>query len=101
MIVLLFAYNTDILEMAKILLPKYGDKYPLPKEALPKWLLMLIGPFVNKLFTRKYIRNNVNVPFRADNSKTKNELGINFRSLKETMEDSFEVMIEEGILKAK
>ncbi|MEO8963001.1 MAG: NAD-dependent epimerase/dehydratase family protein [Ginsengibacter sp.] len=95
------AHNTDILNMAKLLLPKYGDKFPLPRKALPKWLLMIIGPMANAMFTRKYVRNNVNVPFRADNSKIKNELGIQFRPLKETMEESFQVLIDEGILKAK
>lgn len=95
------AHDTDFLEMGKILLPKYGDKFPLPKRALPKWLLMIVGPMANKLFTRKFIRNNVNVPWRADNSKIKKELGMSFRPLKETMEDSFQMLIDEGIIKAK
>ncbi len=95
------AHNSDFLEMGTVLLPKYGDKFPLPKKALPKWLLMLIGPMVNKLFTRKFIRNNVNIPWNADNSKIKHDLGMTFRPLKETMEDSFQVLIDEGILKAK
>ncbi|MEO9144648.1 MAG: NAD-dependent epimerase/dehydratase family protein [Ginsengibacter sp.] len=95
------AHNSDMLEMGKVLLPKYGDKFPLPRKALPKWLLMIIGPIANATFTRKYVRNNVDIPFRADNSKIKNELGIQFRPLKETMEDSFQVLIDEEILKAK
>ena len=95
------AHNTDTLELAKVLLPKYGDHFPLPQKALPKWLLMIIGPLASPLFTRKYIRNNVNVPFKANNSKIKKDLGITFRPLKETMEDSFQVLIDDGILKAK
>ncbi len=94
------AHNTDFLELGTTLLPKYGNKYPLPKKAMPKWLLMLVGPMANKLFTRKFIRNNVNIPWKADNSKIKNELGMNFRPMKETMEDSFQAMIESGLLKA-
>ncbi len=92
------AHNTNFLEMGQVLLPKYGEDYPLPKKALPKWLLMIVGPFVNKLFSRKYIKNNVNVPFKADNSKIKNELNMTFRPLKETMEDSFQVLIDEKII---
>ena len=92
------AHNTDFLEMGTVLLPKYGDKFPLPKKALPKWLLMLVGPMMNKLFTRRFIRNNVNIPWKADNSKIKKELEITFRPMKETMEDSFQVLIDEGIL---
>ncbi len=92
------AHNTDFLEMGKTLIPKYGDKYPLPKKALPKWLLMLVGPMANKLFTRRFIKNNVNIPWQADNSKIKNELGMRFRPMRETMEDSFQVLIDENIL---
>jgi len=94
------AHETNFLEMGTILRPKYGDKFPLPKSALPKWLLMIFGPMTNKLFTRKFIRNNVNIPWRADNSKIKNELGMTFRPLKETMEDTFQVLIDEKILTA-
>ncbi len=95
------AHNSNFLEMGTSLLPKYGNQFPLPKRALPKWLMMLVGPMTSPLFTRKFIRNNVNVPWNADNSKIKNELGIQFRPLQETMEDSFQAMIDEGLLKPK
>jgi hypothetical protein len=36
--------------------------------------------------------------WNADNSKIKRELGISFRPMKETMEESFQVLIDEGIL---
>jgi nucleoside-diphosphate-sugar epimerase len=95
------AHNTNFLEMGQILLPKYGGQFPLPKNALPKWLLMLIGPIANKLFTKKFIRNNVNVEWKADNSKIKKELNMRFRPMKDTMEDAFQSLIDEGVLKAK
>ncbi|MBB4081077.1 nucleoside-diphosphate-sugar epimerase [Lewinella aquimaris] len=93
------AYNTDFVELSNLLLPKYGDRFPLPKNALPKWLLMLVGPLVNSLFSRKFIRNNVNVPWRADNTKVKEELGLSFRPLRETMEDTFQTVIDAGMVK--
>jgi len=95
------AHNSNFLEMGTVLLPKYGSQFPLPRKALPKWLLMLIGPLANKLFTRRFIRNNVNIPWKANNSKIKHDLNMQFRPLKETMEDSFQVLIDNGILKAK
>jgi hypothetical protein len=55
----------------------------------------------SKLFTRKIIRNNVNIAWKGDNSKIKRELGMQFRPLQETMEDAFQVLIDEKILKAK
>ncbi|GJM62600.1 aldehyde reductase [Persicobacter diffluens] len=92
------AHNSNFLEMGLALRPKYGKQFPLPKKAIPKWLLMLVGPLVNKLFTRQFIRNNVDVPWKADNSKIQNELGVQFRPFEETMEESFQVLIDENIL---
>lgn len=92
------AHNTNFLELAQSLLPKYGDRYPLPKRALPKWLVMLVGPIMNKGMTRRYVRNNVDIPFKADNSKIKRELGIQFRPMQETMEDSFQVLIDQNLI---
>ncbi len=91
-------HNTDFLEMALALQDKFGKNYPLPKRALPKWLLMIVGPMANKLFSRQFIRNNVNIEWKADNSKIKNELGMTFRPLKETMEDGFQVLVDNKIV---
>ncbi|MCM8567985.1 NAD-dependent epimerase/dehydratase family protein [Gramella jeungdoensis] len=92
------AHNTNFVELGEALEPKYGDSYPVPTKALPKWLLLLIGPFLNKNLSRKFIRNNVNVEWRADNSKIKNDLNMNFRPMSETMEDSFQVLIDNNII---
>lgn len=91
------AHNSDLLSMALELQEKYGADYPLPKKAVPKWLLWLIGPMVDRTFTRKIVKNNIDIEWRADNSKIKNELGMSFRPLKETMEDSFQAMIDAGV----
>jgi hypothetical protein len=82
---------------AKALAPKYGSSYPIPKGALPKAIVWLVGPLLDKSITRKFISKNVNIQWKADNSKIKNELGIQFRPMQETMEDAFQVLIDEGI----
>ncbi len=93
------AQGSDFLEMARTLLPKYGDEYPIPRKAVPKWLLMLAGPMINKALDRRFIRNNVNYNWKADNSKSREKLGLTYRSLEETMNDSFQQLIDEGIVK--
>lgn len=98
---ILRAHNTNLLDMVLTLQEKYGAKYPIPKSSLPKWLLMIVGPMANKLFSRKFIRNNVNVEWKADNSKSIKELGITYRSLRETMEDSFQMMIDHKLIPIK
>jgi nucleoside-diphosphate-sugar epimerase len=91
------AHNTDLLAMGMSLLPKYGKTYPLPKKALPKWLLMLIGPLANKAFTRDFIRKNVDIAWKGDNAKIKRDLEMTFKPLQATMEDSFQALIDNKI----
>lgn len=92
------AHNTNLFEMTTTLLNKYGESYPLPKRALPKWILVLAGPLVNKAFSRRYVRNNVNVKWMADNSKIINDFGLQFHPLSKSMEDSFQVLIDEKLI---
>ena len=92
------AYNTSFLEIAKLLNSKFGDSFPIPKRPLPKWLVYLIGPLLNKALTRKYITNNFNQDFRANNDKIQRELGLNFRPFKQTIIESFQSLIDQKII---
>jgi len=94
-------HNSNFLEVAQILHEKYGQTYKVPNKALPKWLLFLIGPLVNKAITRQFVKNNINVKWKADNSKSKKELGVTYRPLEETLFDSFDVLIENNLLNKK
>lgn len=89
---ILSAHNSNFLEVARILNKKYGKDYPIPKHGLPKSILFLVGPVLNKSITRKFVKNNVNMVWRADNSKSRHQLGIAYRPLEETLYESFEVL---------
>lgn len=91
-------YNTSLIELAELLREKYGDKYPLPKSTLPKWLIWIVGPFINKSLTRKIIALNIGHPWKADNSKSKKELSVSYRPLKESIEDFFQQQIDNNFL---
>ncbi len=89
------AHECDVFELSQELKGKFGD-YPLPARALPKWLVWLVGPLAGGGITRTYVARNVNVPFRADNSKGKRELGLSYRPLRNSMEEMFQQMIDAG-----
>lgn len=89
-------HNTDFIEMAGVLLDKYGDSYPIPKKAMPKWLVWLVAPMVDKTLTRKWVSKNVDIPWKGDNSKGIRELGMNYRPLQESMTDFFQQAIDSG-----
>ena len=92
-------HESDLFEVSQLLKDKYGKDYPLPKGAAPKWLVWIMAPFAGGGMTRKLVSRNINLPWKADNSKAKRELGITYRPLKETMEDMFQQMINSGSFK--
>lgn len=87
------------LKLSQMLQEKYGQDYPLPKKELPKWLIWLVGPFLDKTMTRKIISRNMGHSWRANNSKSKEKLGIEYRSIEASINEMFQQMIDEGHLK--
>jgi dihydroflavonol-4-reductase len=49
------AHDTSFAEIAKILRDKFGNAYPLPSRTMPKWLVWLMAPSVDKNMTRKIV----------------------------------------------
>ncbi|WP_372754344.1 NAD-dependent epimerase/dehydratase family protein [Labilibaculum sp.] len=94
-------HNTWYIELAKALQPKYGSTYPIPKKEMPKWMIWLMGPIINKAITRKFIARNIGYPWVGDNSKSIRELGVNYRPLSESINDMFQQLIDNKIIQAK
>lgn len=94
-------HDSDFFELAGNLVERYGDDYPIPRKTLPKWLVWLVGPIMDKSMTRKMIARNVDLPWRADNSKGVRELGMSYRPVKESINDFFQQMIGSGYLASK
>ncbi len=94
-------HNTNMLEMARLLHDKFGKEYKVPHSLAPKWLLYLVGPMVNKVITWKFVKNNVDVEWKANSSKAQKELGVTYRPLEQTLTDTFEQVIEQGIVKSR
>ncbi|OSC41965.1 NAD-dependent epimerase/dehydratase family protein [Mycobacterium decipiens] len=89
-------HNTDMLELAQSLQPRFGRDFPLPQRALPKILVWLVAPFVG--LSREFVAKNVGHAWRADNAKSQRELGVAYRPLRESMEDMFAQMIEQKLV---
>ncbi len=92
---IVFKDVVSFLDLALMLSDKYDADYSLPKKELPKWLVWLIGPLVDKTFSRKMISRNFGHPWRADNSKSVSALGLSYNSLKSSMEEMFQQMIDQ------
>ncbi|MFA7272864.1 MAG: NAD-dependent epimerase/dehydratase family protein [Crocinitomicaceae bacterium] len=86
------AENLSMLKISELLRPTFGKNYPLPKKTIPKWLVMLVGPMNG--IPRQFVKDNVGYPWKADNSKIKRELKMEFRPMTETVNDFFQQMVD-------
>jgi len=91
-------HNSDLYDLAQALLPKYGDAYPIPRRVMPRWLVWLAGPLANKALTRRAVSLNVGRPWRADNRRSREELGMTYRPMEESINDFFQQLIDSGQL---
>ncbi len=89
------AETKSFIELVEYLRPNFGDKYPLPKRELPKFMVWLFAPTVG--VSRKMVSKNMGHDWRVDNSKSKVKLGISYTDPKKSINDFFEQMVEEGI----
>ena len=91
-------HNTDFPSMAEALRDRFENDYPIPRKAMPKWLVWLVAPMVNKAMTRKWVSLNVDLPWIGDNSKSVRGLGMQYRPMKDSVVDFFQQMIDSGQL---
>lgn len=87
-------HNTGVWEWTQLLRPEFGAKYPLPKKLLPKWLVWLIGPILSRDITRDFISRNFGIPLKADNSKSREKLGMTYRPLEKTVTEMFQQLVD-------
>ena len=84
----------EVLEVARAIHARFAPDYPVPNRGLPKWIVWLAGPFSG--LQRRFVARNVDIPWRADNSKSKEALGLGYRPLKVSAQEMFAQMIEAG-----
>ena len=94
---ILVAETLNALDLAGFVKEKYGEHYPVPKKHLPKFLLYLFGPFMG--FSWKYIRLNMGIPMKFDNSFSKENLDIDYRDPKDSILDHINQLIRDRLVK--
>jgi nucleoside-diphosphate-sugar epimerase len=88
--------TVTMLQMADLLRERYG-RYPLPKRELPKFMVRLLGPYTSGI-TREFVDKNVGYDIRLDNSRSRNQLGLSYRPLRQTLNEHFQQLIDDGVL---
>lgn len=95
------ADSRTLLQLGQALRAKFGDAYPFPKSTMPKWLIWLVGPFVDKNMTREVVSKTIGYPWKADNTKSKEKLGLTYRSVDDAVAEMFQQLLDTGQVKAR
>ena len=93
------AGNPTMLDLGKMLRKRFGSKGLFPVMEAPKAMIWLIAPLAG--MTRKYISLNVGYPVKFDASKSRKELGLNYRTMEDTLADHFEQMLNDRAAKRR
>ncbi len=89
-------HSVDFLDIAGAIGNQY-PKLPLPKGYMPTWIFFIIGPLAG--YSPSFIRKNFGYDLLFDNARIRRELGVQFRSMEETVTDHVKQLKEDGLLK--
>ncbi|MBM9578273.1 aldehyde reductase [Leptospira sp. 201903070] len=84
------------LDVARKIREKFGNRFPIPKNALPKLVTYLIGPFFG--LSWRYISRNVGITFALDHSYSKKDLGLTYRPISETFAEHIQQIVASKML---
>ena len=94
------AANSSTGQLATLLHHNF-PRYPLPASTawwVPRWLVYLVAPYLRLGVDRKTVWHNMNQTIRLDNSKSKQALGLRYRSVKVTLRDMYQQLVDEGLV---
>ncbi len=86
----------NLLDIAHIIEQTYPGRYNLPKRELPKWMAYLVGPFFG--LPRKYLKRNVGYTYWLDNTRSRQQLGIDYIPFAKTVRDHVEQLEKDNLL---
>lgn len=90
------ARSVRFLDLVHHLLDSFGNRYPFPRSEVPKFLVWLMAPGVG--LTRKYVRHNVGFPLAFDNSRSREELKIGYRAVRDSITEQFQQLLDDGLV---
>ncbi len=87
----------SLLDMGKLLRAHFGNKFPFPRNTLPKFAFKTFGPLAG--FPRKFVELNMGYPIYFNADKSKKELGIEYRDIQNSVVEHFQQLLDDGVVK--
>ncbi|WP_287909671.1 aldehyde reductase [Acinetobacter sp.] len=89
--------SLSLLEMGKILRQHFGQKFPFPRNQVPKKAFKFIGPVFG--YSRDFIEKNMGYPIFFNADKSIKELGIHYRDIETSLVEHFQQLLDDGVVK--
>lgn len=89
--------SLSLLEMGKILLKNFGQKFPFPRNQVPKNLFKLVGPKFG--YSKDFIEKNMGYPIYFNANKSKQDLGMTYRPIDISLAEHFQQLLDDGVIK--
>lgn len=89
--------SMSLLEMGKILLQNFGQKFPFPRNQVPKKFFKLIGPKFG--YSKDFIEKNMGYPIYFNADKSKRDLGMHYRPIETSLIEHFQQLLDDGVVK--
>lgn len=84
-------------QIGAILRREFGVGYAFPRFTAPKFVIRAAAPVVG--LTRQFVDTNVGYPIRFDSARSRSELGVAYRPVRETVVEHFQQMIDDGLVR--
>ncbi|MFT6904143.1 MAG: nucleoside-diphosphate-sugar epimerase [Oleiphilaceae bacterium] len=88
--------SASVMEIASYIKEAFPGKCKLPLWQAPKFMVWILAPIFG--ITREFVKRNVGYPIEFDSSRAISELGLNFKSVKQSVQDHAKQIIDDGRL---
>ncbi|PPE73523.1 diaminohydroxyphosphoribosylaminopyrimidine deaminase [Solimonas fluminis] len=92
------AGERSLLQLGTVLRGKF-PQYPFPRKETPTFLVWLVAPLAR--LQRSFVRQNVGLPLRIDNRRSREKLGLSYRPIDQTVVEHFQQMIDDGLMRRR
>ena len=85
------------IEIADVIRAAHPDLKKIPRREMPD-ALMYIAAMFDKRLTWAFLRNNLSIARKLDNSRSREKLGIEYRPIDQTIRDTAQSLVDMGAL---
>lgn len=85
----------SLYRLAQLMKKMFGNSLKLPRARVPKLVLYAIGGFFG--FSPKMVHRNIGHPLKLDNTKSREQLGLEYTPLENTIRDMAEALAPHAV----